>query len=690
MTRAIGQLLLRRVGPYPHALKTGASRPSTLGTGWRALTLLLVAATLVAAQSPPPPNVLLVTIDTVRADHIGAYGYTKGSTPTLDRLAREGVRFADATSQAPLTGPAHAALLTGTYPARFGVRDNATTAVPASATTLAELFKARGYQTGAFIGAFIVGAQYGFGQGFDQFDDRFARFSDADKLNARRPGGEVTDAAVKWLEASGRQPTFTWVHLYDAHGPYDSPAPYRAKFAAAPYDGAIAYVDACIGRLVAALEKSGSLDRTIVAVVADHGESLGEHGEKEHGLFLYDAVLHVPWILRLPGRAHAGAVVATQVRSIDVMPTIAVLAGAPAPSGIDGESVVPEIDGRARRDPPLSYAESFYGRLHFGLSELKSLRVGDWKYIDAPRAELYQVSRDPHERVNLLGQRGQLATGLSTELNKIASTFGSAASVEAPEPDPETLARLQSLGYVGVTAPPSGGRGADPKDEVAKLEIVRSGMERAIRALQRGDAQAAIPILRRLLTNDDRSYELHLALGDAYVDARQYQKAVDEYAAASLLNPAAAAPLVAAVRAHLAAGNVPGAQKALAQAERLEPASGEVLLAAGTVDEHEGRDADAMAAYDAALAANASDASARARVAGMALQLSQLDKAYEQFTILLRMGYRPSRMHFGLGQIAQARGDAKTAAAEYRECLRLEPAFAPARTALAQVGGARH
>ena len=632
----------------------------------------------------------MITIDTVRADHIGAYGYAKGSTPVLDRLAREGVRFADATSQAPLTGPAHAALLTGMYPARFGVRDNATTAVPDSATTLAEVFKARGYQTGGFIGAFIVDAQYGFGQGFDRFDDRFARFSNADKIDARRPGGEVTDAAVKWLEGSGGRPTFTWVHLYDAHGPYDSPAPYRAKFASAPYDGAIAYVDACIGRLVAALEKNGSLDRTIVAVVADHGESLGEHGEKEHGLFLYDAVLHVPWIMRLPGHAHAGAVVATQVRSIDVMPTIAALAGAPVPGGIDGESVVPEIDGRVPRDPPPSYAESFYGRLHFGLSELKSVRVGDWKYIDAPRAELYQVSRDPHERANLVARRGQLVSGLAAELTKIASAFGAAANAEAPKPDPETLARLQSLGYVGVTAPPSGGRGADPKDEVTKLEIVRSGMERAIRALQRGDARTAIPILRRLVTANDRSYELHLALGDAYVDAGQYQKAVDEYAAASLLNPTAAAPLVAAVRAHLAEGDLAGAQKKIAEAERLEPASGEVLLARGTIDERAGRDTDAMAAYDAALATNPSDASARARVAGMALRLSQLDKAYEQFTVLLRMGYRPSRMHFGLGQIAQARGDAKTAAAEYRECLRLEPAFAPAKAALAQVGGARH
>ncbi len=298
----------------------------------RSLAVLgaLALALLLHAQ-PAPPNVVFITIDTVRADHLGAYGYTKGSTPALDRLARDGVRFADATSQAPLTGPAHAALLTGSYPARFGVRDNATTPLPPGAPTMAEAFKAGGYRTGAFIGAFIVDAQYGFGQGFDEFDAHFARFANADKIDARRPGGEVTDAALQWIAATPRgRPFFAWVHLYDAHSPYEVPAPYRSRFASLPYDAAVSYVDACVGRIVAALEQSGHLDRTIIAVVADHGESLGEHGEKEHGLFLYDAVLHVPWIIRLPGRQHAGTVVATQVRSIDVLPTLAELAGVPA------------------------------------------------------------------------------------------------------------------------------------------------------------------------------------------------------------------------------------------------------------------------------------------------------------------------------------------------------------------------
>jgi arylsulfatase A-like enzyme len=268
-------------------------------SGFRAGTLcaiaLLTAWHSLRAQTPPP-NILLITLDTVRADRLGAYGYAKAATPALDRLAREGVRFADATTQSPLTGPAHAAILTGQYPARLGVRDNATTPIPPGTATAATLFKARGYRTGGFVGAFILGPEYGFGQGFDAFDAQFAGFNTGSKLQVQRRAGEVVDAALRWM-SGGTQPFFAWVHLYDAHTPYDAPAPFRARFAASPYDGEIAYVDSAVAKLVAALEQSGQLDRTLVVVVADHGEGLGDHGERTHGLFAYDATLHVPLII---------------------------------------------------------------------------------------------------------------------------------------------------------------------------------------------------------------------------------------------------------------------------------------------------------------------------------------------------------------------------------------------------------
>jgi len=658
------------------------------GAGLKACTTLVAFLLTIAHAQSPPPNVLLITIDTVRADHLGAYGYAKAATPVIDRLAREGIRFADATSQAPLTGPAHAAILTGQYPPRLGVRDNATTPIPAGTTTIASMFKARGYRTAGVVGAFILGPEYGFGQGFDTFDANFSRFNTSMKLQAQRRAGEVTDAALKHIHqpsATSHQPFFLWVHFYDAHAPYDPPAPFKTRFAASPYDGEVAYVDANIGRLIAALEQSGELDRTVVAVIADHGEGLGDHGEQEHGLFLYESVLHVPWIMRLPAHASAGTVVTTQVRAIDVLPTIAAAAGVAPPKG-DGQNVMPFVTGVAPRDPAPSYAETYYPKWHFGWSELKSVRVGDWKYIDAPKPELYDMRADRAERRNAIDARGPLAGGLSTELGKLQIGFGAAATAEAPQPDPETLARLRSLGYVGIAAPSSTGRGPDPKDMVPKLEMFKITTSRALDALGRGNADFAIAEFKKLIAINDRSYELHLFLGDAYAAKRQWENALGEYAAARVLNGHSAAPLVSEARVRLGQHDLAGATKTIEAAAALEPTSGEVALVRGSILEDEGRTGDAFAQYEAAVRLNGSDPQARAALASLAMDMGRYDAARPQFEALIKMGYRPARMHFGLGQVAEAAGDAKKAIAEYRLALQLEPTLAPAKTALSRLG----
>jgi arylsulfatase A-like enzyme/Tfp pilus assembly protein PilF len=640
--------------------------------------------TLAHAQASPP-NVLLITLDTVRADRIGAYGYAKGSTPVLDRLAREGIRFADATTQAPLTAPAHAALLTGLYPARIGVRDNATTPVPDGVTTAAEAFKAKGYRTGGFVGAFILTAPYGFAQGFDTFDADFQGFTDGGKLQVQRRGDAVVDRALQWLDGAGSQPFFGWVHLYDAHAPYEAPPPFGARFKTSPYDGEIAYVDACIGRLVASLERSGRLDRTIVSVVADHGEGLGEHGEQEHGMFLYEEVLRIPWIVRLPGRAHAGRIVSETVRAIDVLPTLAALAAVTLPR-VDGESVAGLVAGIARRETPSSYAETFYPKWHYGWSELKSLRGDRWKYIDAPKPEIYDLRADPAELRNVAAGRGPLMAGMSGELARIESGFGAAAATDAPQPDAETLARLRSLGYAGMAGPSRPGvRGPDPKDMIAGAEAFRSGISRAIDALARNEPAAAIAQLERLLAVNDRSYELHLFLGDAYVATRQFESALGEYAAAGVLNPRSAAPALSAARAYLAQGNTTRALEKAAEAARIEPGSGDIAVVRGQIHERSGQTSQAMDDYSAAVRANPSDPQARARLASLAMRTRQFDAAQPQFEALLRLGYRPARMHFGLAQIAEGKGDRARAVSEYREAVRLEPGFADAKAALARI-----
>lgn len=404
-------------------------------------------------------------------------------------------------------------------------------------------------------------------------------------------------------------------------------------------------------------------------------------------MFLYEGALRIPWIMRLPGRAHAGLTITEQVRAIDVAPTLAALAGVALPR-TDGESLSGVIDGRPRRDPPPSYAETYYPKWHYGWSELTSIRVENRKYIDAPRAELYDMRADAAEQRNLIGTRGTLAAGLAAELTKIAAGFGATAATEAPQPDAETLARLRSLGYAGMAGVSrSGVRGPDPKDMIASAETFRTGISRAMDALAGNDAAAAIAQLKRLQVVNERSYELHLFLGDAYVATRQFDQALGEYAAAGVLNPRSAAPALSAARAHLAQGDTARALQKANEAAAVEPNGGDVAVVRGQIYERAGQTSQAMTEYATAVSANPSDPQARARLASLAMRTKQFDAAQPQFEALLRMGYRPSRMHFGLAQIAEAKGDLTRAVVEYREAVRLEPSFADAKAALARLGG---
>ena len=643
-------------------------------------------------RQPGRPNVLLITLDTVRADRIGTYGYKLASTPTLDRLAAEGVRFDDATSQSPLTGPAHAALLTGHYPGRLAIKNNATTPIPDRTVTLAESLRAAGYRTGAFIGAFVVDRAYGFAQGFEHFDADFRGFRQEIKAQVERRADEVVNPALGWLEDVPRgTPFFAWVHLYDAHAPYDAPAPFNTRFKTRPYDGEIAYVDAQVGRLVAALRTSGELDRTIVITVGDHGEALGDHGEEDHGIFVYDAVMRIPWIMRLPASIPAGGrggviprVINEQVRSVDLTPTVLEMVGLGNGGPADGESLLPLLRGSTRSDPPASYGESWYPELHFGWSRLRSLRVGEWKYIDAPKPELYDLRKDPREVRNVIAERSNVAARLSQELEAIERSFGAAVSAKPAQPDPETVARLRSLGYVGLAAPGGGGtRGPDPKDKILEHREFRTLLTRAGDDLRAKRADAAILKLKRAVSLNERAYDAHVLLGSAYEQKGQFEQALGEYDAAALLSPVTAAPHVLASAVFLAQGQLQPAMERLDRAEALEPESGEIAAMRGRVFQRAGRGPEALAAFERAVARNPADLNARGLLVGAAMGLKRYDVAERQLKVLLDRKHQPSRTHFALGQIAQAKGDRVTAAAEYKRALALEPGFRPAQDALA-------
>lgn len=402
-----------------------------------------------AAREPPPAGLVVITLDTTRADRLPLYGYMNVSLPHVERLAAEGVVFDQATSVGALTLPAHASLFTGLLPPRHGIRDNADLPLDPARLTLAEVLKGSGWRTAAFVGSVVLNADRGLAQGFDHYGGVAAGDGASDEH--QRPAGEVVDDSIRWLESIGDDRFLLWVHLYDPHRPYDPPAPFRSV--PDPYVGEIAYADSQIGRLLDALDRRTLLDRTVVVVAGDHGESLGEHGERDHGIFVYESVLRVPLIVKAP--ALAPRRVTEVVRLTDVMPTVLDLLGVPAPPA-DGISLAGLMRGRSRHLDLEAYAESLYPR-RFGWSPLYALRDGRYKFIEAPRPELYDLERDPFEQRNVHDQQPAVASAMRRRLAALTQRGDDTRPFDPAGVPEELRRRLASLGYVGHASP-------DPKD----------------------------------------------------------------------------------------------------------------------------------------------------------------------------------------------------------------------------------
>src|SRR5260221_6308369 len=377
-----------------------------------AFVALALGAACTRAPAPPAPpavasSVLIVTIDTLRADRVGVYGATNVETPNIDRLAAEGVWAPQADVHVPLTRPSHVSLFTGRYPAEHGVRDNISPPLGADVPLLAERFQRAGFATGAFIASAVLDRQSGLARGFDLYSDRFEPGAD------RKRGDVVAAEAIGWLQ--GKQKFFVWVHLYDAHAPYVPPGAYAARYAGRPYDGTVAWSDEIVGRLIGALRNAGTLERTLVIVTSDHGEALGEHGEDVHGYFVYEATLRVPLVFRGPG-VTPGTTLKGVVRTVDLYPTIldltALSGGPPVTSG---QSLAAALKGRPMKDEA-SFAESLVPLLHYGWSDLRAVRDGRWKYILAPKPELYDLENDPGELKNLVEADAAKASAMRAAL----------------------------------------------------------------------------------------------------------------------------------------------------------------------------------------------------------------------------------------------------------------------------------
>jgi choline-sulfatase len=522
-------------------------------------SLLLAATTVLRGQQPAlsargpaqgKPNVLLITLDTVRADRMGFLGSTRGLTPALDALARESMVFTRAYSQAPITTVSHATILTGTFPPFHHVNDFGSP-LPPAVPYLADLFKGQGYRTAAFVGSLILdprnGTAPGFDRGFDVYDAgyRLRRPGEDRYQTIERRGEEVTARALQWLgiRDSGlgirgaqsqipnpESPWFLWVHLFDPHDPYDPPPDLKRRFANAPYDGEIAAVDRIVGKIVAALGAQSALDRSVVVVAADHGEALGGHGEDTHGLFLYDDTLHVPLVVRLPGRRSAGTRVGARVRLADIAPTVLEAAGVPIPAAMQGESLL-----RARDDRP-SYAETEYPRRAFGWAPLAAWRADRFLFVRAPRPELYDQTADAASLRNLVDTRARVADAMDREMEQfIVRSSGASVGATNATVDPELARKLASLGYVSGTGsrPAGASSGVDPKDRVA----VANALHDAVVAVEDGAFQRAIPLLERVTASEPDIPLAQLHLGIARARQRQHARAVAPLRKAIALQP---------------------------------------------------------------------------------------------------------------------------------------------------------
>jgi choline-sulfatase len=572
------------------------------------------AAAYFFASPRPRPNVLLVTIDTLRADRLGCYGYRSGETPVLDALAARGVRFPTAVAHVPLTAPSHASILTGLLPLGHGVRDNGTFVLPSSPTTLAEVFRGAGYRTAAFVSGFPLDHRFGFARGFETYDDRLLRGGDARRASyVERPAATTTREAVAWVRATPA-PWFVWVHYFDPHSPYEPPADLAARFAASPYDGEVASVDRELGRLLAAAEAGPA--RTLVLVTSDHGESLGEHGEATHGVFLYDSTLRVPWIMAGP-RIPRGQTPSVVARGIDVAPTLLDYAGLRAPGAMQGRSLRPAADGRDMEDAP-AYAESLFCQLNLGWAALYAWRTARWKLIDAPRPELYDLAADPMEARDVSTARRDEAETLESGLRRTLEARPPQASTV---PSGEARERLRALGYVGGTAP-TRPTGRDPKDGIALVERLERGLAEA-----RARPAVAIDELTAFLTEEPDAPLARRYRAIACQYAGRYAEAIADIHVLEARGPLSLDDLTVLAESLRLAGRHDEALAALDRAAAADPRAPEPALLRGRTLRAMRRSDEAGAAFRQALTLDPGNAEARRGLGELALERGAVDEA---------------------------------------------------------------
>ena len=689
----------------------------------------LAALALVSAcgprQTAPPVarHLVLITIDTLRADRVGAYGSTDVETPTLDRLSREGAS-ADASVQVPLTRPSHVTLFTGRYPAEHGIRDNVSPGLAADVPVLAEILQSRGFATAGFVSSIVLSRQSGLARGFDTYSDRFEiGEDDARFLNTIQRSGDLPTAeAVSWLEQQKKgKRLFAWLHLYDPHDPYEPPEPFASHYAGRPYDGEVAWSDSLVGRLDAVLAQTRLQKDTLLVVTSDHGEGLGEHAESVHGFFVYETTLHVPLIVRGPGvkPGHRLQVVA---RTVDVLPTVLELLGlAEVIPRVSGRSLAAAFRGESLRDEP-TYAESLVPLIHYGWSDLRTLRLGRWKYILAPRPELYDVQSDPGELRNLVGVEAararELRAGLEARLrDEQAAAQGTPAPALTLPPD--LLEKLGSLGYVSGAGSAVGlAKGADPKDKIGEYRILNGLMREALIGLREGRFEESLARFRAMAARGIDSFELNYYTARALMGARRWHEAAARYETAIRLLPAYGPAYLGLSDARVAGKDLAGALEAVTRGQRAAPNDVRLIEREGELCRRAGRPDAAALAYERMVKLAPRDALARVRLGELHRDMGRPREAARLLREAVQIDPAPASYWNSLGMVLGGEGDlagaerafreatardnanveytynlglamlrqqrAGEAALQFRRALEIDPTFGPARQRLAE------
>ena len=477
-----------------------------------------------SAASGEQPPVIIISIDTLRADHLPSYGYRGVATPAIDAFRADAVLFANAYSQCPLTLPSHVSMLTGLYPAQAGVRDNLGYAFDSTAhPTIPTILKGRGYATGAAVSAYVLRGASGLSRAFDSYNDAIDVLPGEALGKLQRTAGESIAIAQPWIESHKNEPFFYFLHLFEPHGPYDPPEPFRSRYPSA-YDGEIASVDHSLGQFIEFLKRAGVYERAVIILMSDHGEGLGDHGEDEHGIFLYKEAIHVPLLIKLPQQKQRGTTRADVAQLVDILPTVCTLAGAPIPDKLPGRFLLADSDPAVRS----AYSETLYPRIHLGWSELHSLIDPKLHYIESPSPELFDHVADPHETTNRLNEERRSFAAMRRTVETLRVPYSPPAAV-----DPEEAKKLAALGYLGSSAPSESVSLAAPKEHIGELRR----MGQAMAGMQPGEAQKAIAIYREVLAANPKFPDAWGQLASAYRAAGMLRESIDAYKRALEVTP---------------------------------------------------------------------------------------------------------------------------------------------------------